>query len=216
LFFVALTHLLTAQSYLEIIDTDSSESKEERLELMLDFLKGIDFENAADIGSGNLEFILKIANHFPEKQFVLEDIDSTLCNKINSRAKIKKHQLTHIDTNRISIHIGTATSTELKENQFDIVILSGLIHEIESLDLFFSDLHKILKPGGSLIISDAFYEDPPNPHQGCSRRFLTHLELKQIIEKQDLLILKEWQRLGVTSRSNGEYASKIFQCSFKN
>ena len=60
------------QPYLEVLDNDSTETNEERLEMMLDFMKDLEFEKAVDIGSGNLNFILQIANAHPEKSFVLE------------------------------------------------------------------------------------------------------------------------------------------------
>ena len=205
---------LNAQNYLEVTDNDSTETNEERLELIIEFMSGLNFDTCADIGSGNLEFILKIANTFYDKTFVLEDIDSGLCNRANMFSQIGKYNLNKVDTNKLSIHIGDTISTQLPDDQFDLVIMSGLIHEINFKDEFFADIKRILKPSGTIIISDAFYEFPPGLHHGCTNRFLTNWEMEQLITHQNLLVLKDWRRIGIKTKSNGLYVSRIIQCSF--
>jgi ubiquinone/menaquinone biosynthesis C-methylase UbiE len=203
-----------AQKYSEVTDNDSVETNEERIEFIVDFMSAIQFETCADIGSGNLKLILEIANIFNEKVFVFEDIDSSLCNKDNMLSYIEKYNLNKIDTNKVSIHIGNTTSTLLPENNFDLVLINGVIHNINQLHHFFSDIKRILKPDGTVIISDAFYKTPPKPHQGCQNRFLTIREMEQIIVQQNLRVIKDWQRTGIQSTSNGPYLSRIIQCSF--
>ena len=205
---------LNAQNYLEITDNDSTETNEERLDLITEFMSGINFDTCADIGSGNLEIILKIANTFYNKTFVLEDIDSSLCNRANMFRQIENHNLRQVDTNNLSIHIGDTISTRLPDHQFDLVIMSSLIHEINVVDEFLADIRRILKPSGTIIISDAFYEYPPGLHNGCTNRFLTNQEMENIIKHQNLIVLKDWRRIGITAKNNGPYISRIIQCSF--
>ena len=205
---------LNAQNYLEITDNDSTETNEERLYLITEFMSGINFDTCADIGSGNLEIILKIVNTFYDKTFVLEDIDSSLCNRANMYRQIENHNLRQVDTNNLSIHIGNTISTQLPDHQFDLVIMSSLIHEINVIDEFFADIRRILKPSGTIIISDAYYEYPPGLHNGCTNRFLTNQEMENIIKHQNLLVLKDWRRIGITAKNNGPYTSRIIQCSF--
>jgi ubiquinone/menaquinone biosynthesis C-methylase UbiE len=203
-----------AQNYLEINDNDSTETIEEHTQLIIDFMSTINFDNCADIGSGNLELILKIANAYFDKKFTLEDIDASSCNRANMNSQISRLNLTNIDTNLISIQIGDVESTGLPDNQFDLILMSGLIHEINDNSAFFADIRRILKPSGTIILSDAFYELPPNPHQGCTNRFLTNKEMEQLITNQNLTVLKDWRRIGIKTRSNGPYISRIIQCSF--
>jgi len=203
-----------AQRYLEITDSDSIETNEERIDFIIDFISTIQFDTCVDIGSGNLELILKIANTFNEKTFVFEDIDSSLCNKTNMLLKIENNNLNKIDTSKVSIHIGNTTSTLLPDNKFDLVVINGLIHNIIQLDDFFTDTKRILKPDGTIIISDAFYKTPPKPHDGCDNRFLTINEFEQIMTEQNLHLLKDWRRTGIKTNSNGPYISRIVQCSF--
>ena len=165
---------LSAQSYREIMDNDSTETDEERLELIVEFMTTLNFDTAADIGSGNLEFILKIADNFSNKTFVLEDIDPSLCNRANMFSKISEYNLIRVDTNRLSIHIGEIKSAKLPDDQFDLVMMSGLIHEIDFRDEFFADIKRILKPSGTIIISDAFIKSSIVP-AGSMNFHLNHI-----------------------------------------
>jgi ubiquinone/menaquinone biosynthesis C-methylase UbiE len=203
-----------AQNFLELMDNDSNETNAERLTFMVDFMKPLDFERVADIGSGNMEFILKIANEFPDKSITIEDIDSNMCHWANMISKINKFELRNIDTTMLSIHIGEVKSTTLPDHQFDLVIMSGLIHEIDFKDAFFMDIKRILKDDGSLIISDAFYEFPPGPHHGCANRYLTNSEFEEIIKYQQLIVHKDWRRIGIQTKNQGTYISRIIQCTF--
>ena len=204
------------QPYLEVLDNDSTETNEERLEMMLDFMKDLEFEKAVDIGSGNLNFILQIANAHPHKNFVLEDIDSTFCNQVTMRKCIDTLHLNNLDANRIQFQIGDENSTLLPDNSVDLILISGLIHEVFLQEAFFIDLDRILIKDGRIIISDAIYPSKPKPHHGCENAFLTHEEFDQLLERHQLIVNKEWRRIGIRTNSNGPYSSCYVECSFFN
>ena len=161
---------------------------------------------------------MHIANSFPGKHFVLEDIDSSVCNGGGMQRKMDMFGLESVDTSMLSFHYGDTTTTGLPDKEFDLVMAHGLIHEINDKQAFFVDLHRILKDEGYLMISDAFYFEKPAPHASCTNPFLTHDELSVILEQLNLTVVKEWKRVGIRDKWNGsgrEYESRVLLCRWE-
>lgn len=203
----------SAQVNYELVDEDSAETKEENTAFTISFLQDLEFETVADIGSGNLELILKIANQFPEKHYWLEDIDSSLCNYRNLSKKIEELEIKKINPNNLNIKIGSIDNTGLPEHFFDVVFLFNLIHEIDDKPGFMQELERILKPGGSIIIADSFYKIKPAKHHGCHNPFLTEMEFKEFLKNQDFQIEKDWKRLNIKDGKGRNYLPRIVQVS---
>lgn len=218
LFYLILLQLIStcllAQEYREIEDPDSRASMEEYIQHRIDFLKTLSFERAADLGSGNLELALKIANEFPDRQFYFEDIDPTLCNRDSMFRQIEKFGLKEVDTSRITIVIGDTVNTRLPEKYFDLVLMSGLIHEINDKPAFLNEVKRILKKEGSVVISDACYFEPPGKHKDCSNPFLTVEELDRVVDENNLTVIKEWRIVDLEDGYGRIFCSRILQCGF--
>lgn len=202
-----------SQNTFEQIDQDSTETKEENTEFTISFLEDLAFETAADIGSGNLELILQIANHFPEKHFWLEDVDSSFCNYKKMRQKISELELNNINPKNLKIQIGDEDSTWLPSNYFDVVFVFNLLHEIDNKPDFMQELERILKPYGSIIIADSFYKIKPAKHHGCHNPFLTEIEFDEFLKTQNFQIEKDWKRLNIKDGKSRNYMPRIVQVS---
>jgi len=59
----------------------------------------------------------------------------------------------------INFHLGNALNTQLKKEQYDIILERAIIHHINDLDSCFKEAYKLLKPGGIFIIQDRTPED---------------------------------------------------------
>lgn len=204
---------LMGQSFCEVVDDDSTETAEERAELLIGFLQDIPFDHAADVGSGNLRHILRIVNAFPDRHFTLEDIDSSACNPGTLRQRIQEGGLDRVDTALLAFHIGNANSTGLPAGRFDLVLLCGVLHVLEDPDAILQDLARILRPGGSLVIEDVFYDSPPAPHPSCGTAYWTEDYLDSFLDQAGWFVQREWKRTGVATRSNGPYVTRIVQCA---
>jgi len=63
------------------------------------------------------------------------------------------------DLNNITFVQGSALETNLKEQQFDVLLERALIHHIADLERCFQDANRVLKPNGRFIIQDRTPED---------------------------------------------------------
>ncbi|SDK59619.1 class I SAM-dependent methyltransferase [Sediminibacillus albus] len=54
---------------------------------------------------------------------------------------------------------GDAANTELKNEQFDLILNRAVIHHLTDLPLLFKEIHRLLKPGGIAFIQDRTLED---------------------------------------------------------
>ncbi|WP_442599806.1 class I SAM-dependent methyltransferase [Neobacillus sp. D3-1R] len=59
----------------------------------------------------------------------------------------------------ISFHLGNALNTGLADQQFDIVLIRAVVHHINDINTCFKEAHRVLKPGGILLIQDRTPED---------------------------------------------------------
>jgi len=206
---------LKAQQLVILVDNDSNQTQEELHKLTKDVIAEIEFEKALDLGFGNMQLILDVANQFNDKHFVLEDIDSALCNKRKMLQCINDHGYKEVDSSKIQIVTGTRSSTGIVNESFDLIIMSSMVHLIAGNDSLWNDLRSLISPNGVVMISDAFYPNKPKAHPGCDAPFLSFQELEELIKTQKLSIEKEWRLKGIKTKSNGAYEHRILLTKFK-
>ena len=202
-----------AQNFREFKVGEIPDSLRTNSDRLIQFIRDVQANTVADIGSGDLRLILKIANHYHDKTFVFEDIDSSVCNKEAMHKVVMEENLQNIDTNNVSIWIGGMKSTHLPSNHFDLVLVLSTIHDMEYTDDMFEDIRRILKPRGTLILQCPVTEVQSETHKdiGCINRVMTHAEFNKLIINKQLKILKDWRfQFG----SDMSYVKRIVMCKY--
>jgi len=114
----------------------------------------------ADIGASSGYYDAAMAVFLDSVTFYLNDIDYHCLNERNLNKVLRYYSRLRGSsiqtTNSFRYIIGTPTQTNLPENTFDVIFSNATMHVINELDSMLTDLHRNLKPDGSLYIRDEF------------------------------------------------------------
>src|SRR6187200_1158906 len=112
----------------------------------------------ADIGASSGYYDAAMAVSLDSVTFYLNDIDYHCLNERNLNKVLRYYSRLRGSsiqtTNSFRYIIGTPTQTNLPENTFDVIFSNATMHVINELDSMLTDLHRNLKPDGSLYIRD--------------------------------------------------------------
>lgn len=98
-----------------------------------------------DIATGTGDFAIELSRLNPEKVIGVDISEGML---EVGRVKIKKLKLDH----KIEMQLGDSEKLLFKDNTFDAVTAAFGVRNFEDLHKGLSDMHKVLKNGGSLVI----------------------------------------------------------------
>jgi ubiquinone/menaquinone biosynthesis C-methylase UbiE len=117
-----------------------------------------------EIGCGNGAGTKLIQRVFQPAEFVATELDESLvelaiANNIGSPVQIES---------------GDATKLRFADNEFDAVIGLSVIHHIPNWTDCIDELHRVIKPGGMLIIKELSIETFESFFGRISRRFVDH------------------------------------------
>lgn len=107
-----------------------------------------------DLGTGTGRLILEAGDINPNAKLYAVDISSGMLKKAKKNAQ--KHKL-KINFKKISMD-----ELPFKSNFFDYVISNQAVHHVRAKKRLFSEIYRVLKPNGKMIISDFFekYDSP--------------------------------------------------------
>lgn len=108
------------------------------------------FKNILDYGCGTGLIAFNLVNSTNEVLGL--DSSSGMVEEFNKKAKDRN--LTNIKAYKHDI-----LNDDIKENSFDLIVISMSLHHIENLDIFFKKSYEALKTGGVLCINDLEPED---------------------------------------------------------
>lgn len=105
-----------------------------------------------ELGPGSGYYSIEVARRIPKGHLELFDIQQEMLEKCRS-----KFQAAGI--NNVGYTLGNGSDPPFKENTFDVVYMVTVFGEIEDQTSCLTGIKRILKPGGSLSISE-HYPDP--------------------------------------------------------
>jgi len=117
-----------------------------------------------EIGCGNGTGTKFIQQFFQPSEFIATEYDENL---VEVARKIN-------DGSRIVIEAGNATQLRFPNDEFDAVIGLSVIHHIPDWEACIDELHRVVKPGGLLIIKELSIETFETPFGRLARRFVEH------------------------------------------
>ena len=109
-----------------------------------------DFEYLLDAGCATGPMLSLLTEEYPNKKYVGLDLSP----KMIELAKKKNLPNTEFIE-------GDCENMPLKNNTFDIVINSQSFHHYPNPQAFFNEVHRVLKPGGKLILRDNTSSNKP-------------------------------------------------------
>lgn len=99
-----------------------------------------------DVASGTGDLAIAAAKGIPDLQVDATDIAALMLEK--AQTKIDKKNL----SGRINVSVGDAEDLQFNENQFDAVTAAFGVRNFEDVLKGLQEMHRVLKPGGKLII----------------------------------------------------------------
>ena len=101
------------------------------------------FDSLLDVGCGTGPMIELLVSKYPEKHYTGADITPKMIEVANA-----KHLRNTI------FQVADSENLSYEENSFDAVICANSFHHYPNPQKFFDGVHKVLKPGGRLILRD--------------------------------------------------------------
>ena len=143
-------------SFAQYSNSRSTQLEEKRAVIKKQMMDILDFtpkDKIADIGSGNGENIVLISSFYPNLTFTIEDIDSLTCNAQVFSKNIVQNGF-NVNIKNFSFKYGNEKSTMLPSHTFSKILMFEILHEFTFKDEMLTDIKRILKKDGIIIIAD--------------------------------------------------------------
>jgi demethylmenaquinone methyltransferase / 2-methoxy-6-polyprenyl-1,4-benzoquinol methylase len=117
-------------------------------------LASVQPKSILDVATGTGDFAIECATLFPEK---ITGIDISEGMMVVGRKKIANRGLSHL----ITLEDGNAETVTYNDDTFDAIVVGFGVRNFQNLEKGLSNMFRILKPGGQLIVLEFSY--PTNP-----------------------------------------------------
>lgn len=106
-----------------------------------------------DIGAGTGFFSVQLAKYFPTSKIYACDISPAMLNWMSENIT-PGHE-------KINVHLMEENQIPFEDSTGDLLFMINLHHELDDPELMLSECHRVLKPGGHILIADWKKEDMP-------------------------------------------------------
>jgi tRNA (cmo5U34)-methyltransferase len=126
---------------------------------------------ALDVGCGAGNYSLKLLERLPRLEMDLVDLSRPMLDR--AAARVGSATPAGVRTFQADIR-----ELELEAGRYDVITAAAVLHHLRSDDEWaavFAKLHRALRPGGSLWISDLVLHSDPHVHEHMWRRYGEYL-----------------------------------------
>jgi len=156
-------------------------------EKQLAFLNIKNNDTIIDIGSssGSYEGCISVLGTFKNVTFVLVDIDSNCLNKTKVNNMVSYYSMLKGEpiNQKFDIIQNTVDSLYLPLNLYSKVWLMNTLHEIPDKQKLISDVNKVMRLGGELILYEILSSPKHTIHGGCDHPLMGDNEIEILLTK---------------------------------
>lgn len=116
------------------------------MQILIDKLKNIYGGKVLDVATGRGSFIQYLTEGFKDFESItaIDSIDETTLEQVSKNFEDKRIVFKHMDASKMSY----------PNESFDTVCLSNSLHHLKDMDAVLSEMLRVLKPNGTLIINE--------------------------------------------------------------
>lgn len=129
-------------------------------------------ENVLDIGAGSGNFSLPIAKKMKQGKVISLDLSTEMTDYLQAKAKQNSLQ------DRIVVLNRHAEETGLENDSVDWVVSGNCMHEMSNPEKIWTEMHRVVKPGGALFIVD--FLDRHGFHDGDAHGPYSVLQMSEL------------------------------------
>jgi SAM-dependent methyltransferase len=105
-----------------------------------------DTTSLLDVGGGTGRYGIRFALDFPKAQVYVTDI-------LPESIAVASRNAVHAGASNVHLQIEDMFAFSFPDNHFDVVFCDVVIQHVEHPELALREMHRVLKPGGTLIVS---------------------------------------------------------------
>lgn len=125
---------------------------------LVEYFKNSEVNKILDIGTGTGDFLTTLKKVFPEVKITGVDPNSESLNAASEKYP------------EIVFQKMGAEKLKFPDNTFDVASISMALHHLPDIEKAFSEMQRVVKPGGWIIVSELF-SDNLNPAQEVHKMF---------------------------------------------
>jgi ubiquinone/menaquinone biosynthesis C-methylase UbiE len=118
-----------------------------------------------DIGTGPGRLLLELAEHSKQLQITGIDISAAMVKRALANLKRAGYN------GKIEVREGAAEKLPFSDNYFEAVVSTGAIHHWKDPGACLNDIHRVLRPGGYVLLYDLVRHTPQKIRQEFSWKF---------------------------------------------
>lgn len=172
---------------------------------ILQYIETMPGERVVSIGAQNGNMEVQLAFFRPGIAWTVQDINAGCLNETEfGKVKSYYEELFHRKINgTFSLVLGTEDSTRLPTAAYDRVLLLNTYHELNEPALMLRDIHRVLRPGGRLVLMERIATKPEQKRKDCNHLMPVESTLLSDLEQAGF-------RLAHKAAASGKHAPTFY------